>query len=141
MPVDPAFADLMVRTPRWTTWWTAVQRDPNGNSELPYILAGHLARETLERASRRETADVTELVDAVEWALAYSEPRIRKLFVVGYLESLQNLIRAGRGDASAWFSRFGPVGRAYWTLLDDMWSRRISTREFNRQVDQGITNL
>jgi len=102
--------------------------------DLPYVAAGRLARIVLE-VSRSDAAAVEPVLRAAELTLEDGSPEDRNLVIVGFLESIQNLIINSGGSLDEWKPRMGPEVSAAWQALQDVWQARISATAFNAIVD------
>ena len=99
--------------------------------DLPYVALGHLASRLVQVRRRYPAADFRPLFNDVEIRIGAAEPGVRNLVTVGFLEALQNVER----DAGArWENLMGPETLAAWRALNDFWTGRMSSEDFNRIV-------
>jgi hypothetical protein len=136
MDADP-IAAVMEKAPGWREWWASVLRDEFTEPALSYVVMGTLAMEALKRRADGRDSTVAELLTGIEWGLNQQDEGLRKLLVVGFLESLQNHLLETNANLQTWIPLLGPAGRFYWQLLQDLWSRRISPEVFNLAVHRG----
>jgi hypothetical protein len=128
MPAPDVASQLARTCPALAADWAETGAD----LELPYVALGHLAGRLVAVDQARPDTDFGPLFDEVEHLLVGGDSAMRNLVAAGFLEALQN---QGRGASAKWEPLLGPVSRAAWTALTNLWSGRISPKEFNRLID------
>lgn len=136
MAIDP-LAMLLGSSTRWSGWRAGWVADPDSDVELSYVALGALAEEAVRRSVQGKVDDLAELFERLEVALEPPDPKVRELFTLGLLESMQNRFSADSHGIDVALSTIGPRALRLWKALDATWDRKANWRameeEFRRR--------
>jgi hypothetical protein len=106
------------------------------NEFLSYIALGVVARHVLEW--RLDSDEAAAFFRRIESLIETGSPNVRNLVIVGFIETLQNIILNSGLTITPWEKYLGPRTVRGWRGVDAFWMARMPPEEFNQNVRTGF---
>jgi hypothetical protein len=132
--VGAASEAIIASAPDFRETWNRFKSSDAYQPDEPYNHLGQLAHHLVAQLQASKVDGFAPVFVEVENQLAAASPEVRDLVIVGFLEDLQNISLNREVPLTAWTPWLGTKTAEAWTVLDDMWSGRLSPEAFKRYI-------